>query len=101
MLELISSWRITIIEQENLEADDQELIMNLSPAYLEARAQAVEEGVQQGQRLVIESLLSDKFGSEDVELSRVIDALLQLQPREYTRLCVQLSRDELAARFGS
>ncbi len=61
----------------------------------------VEEGVQQGQRLVIESLLSDKFGSEDVELSRVIDALLQLQPREYTRLCVQLSRDELAARFGS
>lgn len=105
VLELLSSWRITIIEQENLEEDDQELIMNLSPAYLEARAQAVQEGVQQGvqqgQRLVIESLLSDKFGSEDMELSRIIDALLQLPLREYTRLCVQLSRDELLARFGS
>jgi len=105
VLQLISSWRITVIDQENLNEDDQELIMNLSPAYLEARAEAVEEGVQQGlqqgQRLVVESLLADKFGSEDVELSRIIDALLQLPPREYTRLCVQLSRDELLARFCS
>jgi len=113
VLQLISSWRIAVIDQENLNEDDQELIMNLSPAYLKDRAQAVEEGVQQGlqqgvqqgvqqgQRLVVESLLADKFGSEDVELSRIIDALLQLPPREYTRLCLQLSRDELLVRFGS
>lgn len=82
--------------------------MNLAPAYLqwreatrqEALQEGIQAGLQQGQRVVIENLLRVRFGAVDEELSRVIDALLQLPPAEYTRLCVELSREELLARFS-
>ncbi len=45
--ERITSWRITVINQENLTADDQEVIMNLSQAYLEWRKATLQEGVQE------------------------------------------------------
>ncbi|MFW9261962.1 hypothetical protein [Nostoc sp. CALU 546] len=120
VLEIIYRWRISVMIQQDLTEDDQELIMNLTEAYQEARAQAVQEGVQQGvqqgiqqgvqqgiqqgvqqgQRLVVENLLRYRFGSVDEELSRVIDSLLQFPPEEFTPLCLQLSREELLARFS-
>ncbi|WP_242061261.1 hypothetical protein [Nostoc linckia] len=83
--------------QTDLTRDDQELIMNLTEAYQEARAQAVQEG----QRQVVENLLRFRFGSMDEELSRVVESLLQLTPEEFTPLCLELSREELLARFNS
>lgn len=80
--ELITSWRITVINQENLTEDDQEMIMNLSQAYLEWR----EATLQKGQRQVVENLLRVRFGSLNDELERVIEFLLQLPPPEYSRL---------------
>ncbi|WP_242059537.1 hypothetical protein [Nostoc foliaceum] len=71
--------------------------MNLTEAYQEARAQAVQEG----QRQVVENLLRFRFGSMDEELSRVVESLLQLTPEEFTPLCLELSREELLARFNS
>jgi flagellar biosynthesis/type III secretory pathway protein FliH len=100
VLEIIYRWRISVMIQQDLTEDDQELIMNLTEAYQEARAQAVQEGVQQGQRLVVENLLRYRFGSVDEELSRVIDSLLQFPAEEFTPLCLQLSREELLARFS-
>jgi flagellar biosynthesis/type III secretory pathway protein FliH len=87
--------------------DDQELMMNLTQVYEEARAQAVQQGFQQGfqqglqqaRRQVLENLLKYRFGSVDEELARVVDNLLQLSPEEFTPLCLQLSREELLARF--
>jgi hypothetical protein len=87
--------------QQELTQDDQELIMNLTQAYEEARAQAVQEGVERGQRQVIENLLRFRFGFVDEELSRVVDSLLQLSPEDFTPLCLQLSREELLTRFVS
>jgi len=79
--------------------------MNLTEAYQEARAQAVQEGVEQGvqleRRQVVENLLRFRFGSVDEELSKVVDILLQLTPEEFTPLCLQLSREELLLRFNS
>lgn len=79
--------------------------MNLTEAYQEARAQAVQEGVQQGvqleRRQVVENLLRFRFGSVDEELSKVVDSLLQLTSEEFTPLCLQLSREDLLARFNS
>ncbi|BDI20685.1 hypothetical protein ANSO36C_64870 (plasmid) [Nostoc cf. commune SO-36] len=75
--------------------------MNLTQAYEKARAQAVQEGVEQGQRQVVENLLKFKFGTVDEELVRVVDSLLQLTPEEFTPLCLQLSREELLVRFNS
>ncbi|MBW4617190.1 MAG: hypothetical protein KME21_28945 [Desmonostoc vinosum HA7617-LM4] len=95
VLELVFSWRVSIEAQEILTEEDQELIMNLTQAYEEARAQAVQEG----QRQVVENLLRFRFGSVDEELSGVVNSLLQLSAEEFTPLCLQLSREELLARF--
>lgn len=104
ILKLITNWRIVLIQQQNeLTEDDRELIMNLSQAYQQwedtTRQQGIQEGVQQGQRQVIENLLRFRFGSVDEELERVVDSLLQLPPEEFTPLCLSLSREELVARF--
>ncbi|WGV25459.1 hypothetical protein [Halotia branconii] len=95
--ELITSWRITVVNQTNLTEDDQEVIMNLSQAYLEWR----EATLQEGQRQVVENLLRVRFGPLDEQLERVIEPLLQLPPQEYSRLLLELSYDELLRRFGS
>jgi hypothetical protein len=99
VLEIIYRWRISVMAQQELTQDDQELIMNLTQAYEEARAAAVQEGVEQGQRQVVENLLKVRFGAVDDELSRVVNGLLQLSPEEFTPLCLQLTREELLARF--
>jgi hypothetical protein len=98
--ELITSWRITVINQQNLTEDDQEVIMNLSQAYLEWREATLQEGVQEGQRQVVENLLRARFGLLDTELERIIEPLLNLPPQEYSRLLLELSREELLTRFG-
>ncbi|MBW4615050.1 MAG: hypothetical protein KME21_17600 [Desmonostoc vinosum HA7617-LM4] len=104
VLEIVYRWRISVMSKLELTQEDQELIMNLTQAYQEARAQAVQEGVQQGvqqeRRQVIENLLRYRFASMDEELSRVVDSLLLLSPEEFTPLCLQLSREELLARFS-
>jgi hypothetical protein len=90
--------------QTELTRDDQELIMNLTQAYEEARAQAVQEGVQLERRQVVENLLRFRFGSVDEELARVVDNLLQLAPDDFARFLLELSslsREELLARFNS
>ncbi|BAZ34022.1 hypothetical protein NIES4074_65360 (plasmid) [Cylindrospermum sp. NIES-4074] len=70
-------------------------------ALSEAYQQWEQKTLQQGQRLGLENLLKVRFGTLDEELSRVIEPLLRLPPEEYTRLCIQLSRGELLARFNS
>ncbi|MHC5862541.1 hypothetical protein [Nostoc sp.] len=77
--------------------------MNLTEAYQEARAAAVQEGVEQGQRQVVENLLRFRFGSVDEELARVVDNLLQLAPDDFARFLLELSslsREDLLARFN-
>lgn len=98
--QLLASWRITTFNQDNqdLTEDEQELIMNLSQAYLEWE----QKTLQQGQRQVVENLLKVRFGSLDQELSGIIELMLQLPPEEYSSLLLQLShlsREELLARF--
>ncbi len=103
VLEIIYRWRISVMAQQELTEDEQELIMNLTEAYQEARAAAVQEGVEQGvqqeRRQVVENLLRYRFGSVDEELSKIVDRLLQIPPEEFTPLCLQLSREELLSRF--
>ncbi|WP_373524677.1 hypothetical protein [Nostoc sp.] len=104
VLDIVYRWRISVMTQTDLTEDDQELIMNLTEAYQEARAQAVQEGVQLERRQVVENLLRFRFDSVDEELSRVVDSLLQLAPDDFARFLLELSslsREELLARFVS
>jgi len=79
--------------------EDREVLMNLSPIYLERLAEAEQKGVQNERRTVIENLLRARFGSLDNELNLIIQPLLALTPEEFSPLLIQLSREELISRF--
>jgi hypothetical protein len=95
-LELLYNLRQNLRVNQSPEDDDRELIMRLEPLYQQDREQAKLEG----ERLVVENLLRVRFGSLDNELRAIISPLLALLPEEFTPLLMQLSREELIARFG-
>ena len=103
-LELVYNLRENLRINQELEEDDRELIMRLEPLYQRDREQAKQEGRQEGrqegERLVIENLLQVRFGSLDEELSAIIEPILALPPSEFTPLLMQLSKEELIARYG-
>lgn len=108
LLEILASWRKTLELKDNRSEEERELIMNLSPAYIQQREVWKEEGKQEGkqegnlegQSLMVASLLSERFGVLDEELSNLIPALMQLPLSERTRLLFNLSnlsREDLLA----
>jgi len=102
-LELLYNLQQNLQVTQNRDADDRELLMRLAPLYQQDREQAIQEGeqrgLQQGERLVVENLLKVRFGELDNELQAIISPLLALPPEEFTPLLLQLSREELIARF--
>ena len=119
-LELLYNLRTILEVRQNIEPEDRELIMELSPLYLQRLEDATQRGVQQGiqqgvqqgvqqgiqqgiqqtQRLMVESILQVKFGNVDEELAQIIEPLIQLEALECTQLVMQLDRRELLARFS-
>ncbi|MCT7990405.1 DUF4351 domain-containing protein [Laspinema olomoucense] len=99
-LELLYNLREMLEARQNLAPEERELIMELSPLYLQRLQTVKEEGIQQGQRSLVESLLQVKFGTVDAELSQIIEALIEIPPLEQAQLILQLSREELLARFS-
>ncbi|HEY9875981.1 MAG TPA: hypothetical protein V6D12_21295 [Candidatus Obscuribacterales bacterium] len=99
VLELLRSLRTILEVSQDLEPEDRNLIMRLSPLYEQRLAEATQQGLQQGQRQVVENLLRAKFGALDEQLSAIIEPLLALPPEEFSRLLLQMSREELLARF--
>ncbi len=111
VLELVYNLLTRLEVSQELDREDRELIMELSPIYLQrlenatqqglqqGLQQGVQQGLQQGKRIVVENLLRVRFGSLDDELSAIIEPLVELPVEEFTPLLVQLSREELLARF--
>lgn len=108
LVAMFASWRKNL--ELNSDVNDEqvrELIMSLSPAYLKQREEWKQEGIeegrqegqQDGQRLMVESLLAVRFGNLDEELSAIISQLMELSLTERTQVLVNLSREELLARF--
>ncbi|MGH1396410.1 MAG: hypothetical protein ACRAVC_20615 [Trichormus sp.] len=102
-LELLYNLRQNLQLTQTQDEDDRELVMRLAPLYQQDREQAIQEGeergIQQGERLVVENLLKVRFGELDNELQAIIQPLLALKAEEFTPLLLQLSREELIARF--
>ncbi|MBD2138257.1 hypothetical protein H6F32_11795 [Anabaena sp. FACHB-1237] len=98
-------------QEQDIDRDDQELIMKLSEMYQqqleELKKQGVEEGRQEGRqegiarerRAMIESILQVRFGEVDSELTAIIDQVIAMTREEFTPLLLQLSRQDLLARF--
>ncbi|NER05407.1 MAG: hypothetical protein F6K17_23855 [Okeania sp. SIO3C4] len=82
------------------------LLKRLSPRFLQQLEAAYLLGIEQGRQEaarteIIESVLKFRFNSLDDELREIIQPMLSLSPEEYVPLLVQLSREELLARFNS
>ncbi|NER50579.1 MAG: hypothetical protein F6J92_28710, partial [Symploca sp. SIO1A3] len=110
ILELMAKWHISLQKSENLTQEAQELLMNLSSAYLQWREETLQQGRQQGrqegtldgQRLMVEKLIEAKFSTLDQELSDIITVIMQLPLTERSQLLLDLSnlsREELLQRF--
>ncbi|GAB4373234.1 MAG: hypothetical protein Kow00121_16330 [Elainellaceae cyanobacterium] len=98
-LQMLTNWKVTMELSETLDTDDRELFMALSQAYLEWEQATKRQGLQEGQRLVIENLLKVRFGALDEQLVAIIPQLIELPAEDYTPLLFQLSREELLSRF--
>jgi hypothetical protein len=99
LLEILANWRKNLELRDNLTREEQEDIMNLSPAYLQQREEWKQEGLTEGRREMIENLLLVRFGKLDEEIKGVIAQLLQLPTEDLTPLLLNLSREELLQRF--
>ncbi|MEH2163668.1 MAG: hypothetical protein V7K38_22160 [Nostoc sp.] len=98
-LELLYNLQQNLQVTQNQDEEDRELLMRLAPLYQQDREQAKQQGIQQGERLVVENLLKFRFGEVDNELQEIIEPLLTLPPEEFTPLLLQLSREELINQF--
>ncbi|MEH2161264.1 MAG: hypothetical protein V7K38_09485 [Nostoc sp.] len=98
-------------KERDIDQDDRELIMKLSEMYQqqleEIKKQERQEGEQQGRqegllrerRAMIESILQVRFGEVDSELAMIIDRVIAMTREEFTPSLLQLSREELLAKF--
>lgn len=100
LLLLLTNLQANLQTSKNLTEEDRELIMELSPLVLQWQEEAERKGMQAERRATIENLLRVRFGSLDNALSATIEPMLELPPEEYTRLLLQLSREELLNWFN-
>ncbi|KAM3094202.1 flagellar assembly protein H [Phormidesmis sp. 146-12] len=99
-LQMLTAWKVTIEMNEPLETEDEALLMALSQAYLEWEQATEQRGEQRGEQQVIEALLKARFGELDTFLGAIVPQILALPTEEYAVLLLQLSREELLARFS-
>jgi hypothetical protein len=100
LLEILADWRKNLELRDNLSREEEEVIMNLSPAYL----QQIEDWKQEGQVYLITSLLEGRFGSLDAELSGLVAKIANIPISERTQLLLSLgnlSREELLQRLSN
>ena len=104
LLEILADWRKNLELRDNLSREEEEVIMNLSPAYLQQIEDWKQEGKQEGQLLLITSLLEGRFGSLDAELSGLVEKIANIPISERTQLLLSLgnlSREELLQRLSN
>ncbi len=98
-VDLLLNLRTTLQLKEAPDEEENDLIMTLSPIYLEKLEEVRQEGRQETRRNVVESLLRNRFGSIDRQLNAVVEPLSVLAPDEFVFLLTQLSREDLINRF--
>jgi hypothetical protein len=82
-------------QEQQLELDDRELIMAIVPLFqqqLEAAEQrGLQQGIQQGQRSILESFFRVRFGELDPILAAFLTPVSTLPATAFTMLLLQLS----------
>jgi hypothetical protein len=126
ILKLLSTWKITMEVSNEMDDEERELMMNLTPAYLEWEKETELRGLERGKeigreigreigkeigreigkeqerRQTVENFLLARYTAIDEELAAVIQPILNLPFPEYISLLLQLSnlsREQLLERF--
>ncbi|MEQ9239000.1 flagellar assembly protein H [Coleofasciculus sp. E2-BRE-01] len=81
-------------QDQKLDTEERELIMALAPLYRQQLDAARQQGIQQGQRLIIENLLQTRLGQLTPTLTALITPLSALPPQQLTPFLLQLSQLE-------
>jgi hypothetical protein len=98
LLLILADWRKNLELRDNLSKEEEDVIMNLSPAYL----QQIEDWKQEERFSLIACLLEGRFGSLDAELSGLVEKIAKIPISERTQLLLSLgnlSREELLTRL--
>jgi hypothetical protein len=74
-LELVYNLRENLRVNQELEADDRELIMRLEPLYQRDREEAVQEGNKQGEQRLVLRLLNRRIGEINASLIERVQGL--------------------------
>jgi hypothetical protein len=103
VLALLAARQRAIETQKQLSTDDKEWLMQL-PDFVKLQEEMLlekhQQGILQGQRQWVETLLKSRFGTLDNTLAKVVEPLLGLSPEEAARWLLELSRAELVVKFG-
>ena len=106
-IDLLANLKTTLELNQNLDTEERDLVMQLSPIYEQRLAEAIQQGVQQGiqteRRTIIENLLRVRFSILDNSLQAIIEPLLGLSPEEFSSFLLQLSnlsREDLLRIFA-
>ncbi|MBD2296000.1 hypothetical protein H6G06_21600 [Anabaena sphaerica FACHB-251] len=83
--------------QEGLEEGRQE---GRQEGLQEGEKLGIDRGVERERRAMIESIMQVRFGEVDSQLATIIDKIIVMTREEFTPLLLQLSREELLARFA-
>jgi len=94
-LEQLAILQVTLQARQNLNREEKELVMNLSPVYEQWKAETLEAG----ERRATEGFLVARFGSLDEALTQIVPNLVALPPVDRSRLILNLSRAELIEQF--
>ncbi len=100
-IDLLANLKTTLELNQNLDTEDRDLVMQLSPIYEQRLADATQQGVQQGQRTIVEDLLRARFGVLDEQLAATVDNVLTLPSVQFMPLLLELSREQLLDRFSA
>jgi hypothetical protein len=104
---LLVAWRISISAVEQVESEERQILMALSQTYLEWEKETERRGLERGlergllqeRQSAIMNLMRFRFGSIDATLEALIPQMMELSSEEYTRLLLQLSKEELIQHF--
>jgi len=114
ILALLANWRRTIEIGQSRDRDDEEVLVNLSPAFIRFRDETREEGRQEGlqagrqeglqegrreeRRDAIATALRVRFGDLDPELTAILPTLVEMPLEEALQLVLTSSCEQLLAR---
>ncbi|NCS50646.1 MAG: Rpn family recombination-promoting nuclease/putative transposase [Microcystis aeruginosa BK11-02] len=99
LIESIIIYKLPQKSREEIEAMFELSDLKQTRVYQEALAEGEEQGLQEGERLVVENLLRVRFGELDEALQGIISRILQLSPEEFTPLLLHCSKQELLNQF--